>query len=88
MPKVNFESERVQKSLKNLPDWKKKQILNDIADTLSNLTHKTTGIKWIKTSKAYRLQIGDYRVFYQRDGDTVTVVNIRPRKDSYKPRQK
>jgi mRNA-degrading endonuclease RelE of RelBE toxin-antitoxin system len=87
VPTVEYESQRVLKALKSLPSWKKERIIHEIDDSLSKLTPKSKGVVFIKNSNSYRIRIGDYRVFYQRNGDVVTVTNIRPRKDSYRTRQ-
>lgn len=31
----------------------------------------------------YRLRIGDYRVLFEREGDTITVYRIKHRRDAY-----
>ncbi len=72
---------RALKDMKALPKWAQRRIIikiealrNDLAGDVKRLTN---------FSPEYRLRVGDYRVLFEVEEDTVLVYRILHRKDAY-----
>jgi mRNA-degrading endonuclease RelE of RelBE toxin-antitoxin system len=75
--------------LRTVPAFHRRQIAGTIARQLGAEPDRESRsrIKRLRQPAAsvYRLRVGDYRVFYDVGGDTVTVLHIRHKDDTQEP---
>ncbi len=78
-------SKSAAKDLRKLPSNWQKRILDKIKLLAENPYARNNNVKRLAGTDSYRLRIGDYRVIYQVDDDTIiiTVLNIGPRGGVY-----
>lgn len=68
-----------EKSIKRLDKTMRKRVIDGINKLPEGDVRKLKGF-----TDDYRLRIGDYRVLYQVDGDTITITDVLPRSEAYK----
>jgi mRNA interferase RelE/StbE len=73
---------RVRKDLKALPHAQVRRVLDkieamadELAGDVKKLTHRTP---------EYRLRVGDYRVLFEIEGDTIVVYRVVHRREAYR----
>ncbi len=74
----------VQKKLDDLPSKTREKVTKAIVGLRDNPRPKGV-IKLVGTKNEYRIRVGDYRVVYEIQDDTLVIFLIRvgPRKDIY-----
>ena len=74
--------DRVEKDLRKMPKTDADRILNAIYAMRAGVTGDVK--KLTNHSPEYRLRIGNWRVLFDIDGDTIIVYRVLDRKDAYK----
>lgn len=72
------------KSLTGLPANRAKQIRAKIEQLATDPASLANQVKRLKGTNADRLRVGDYRVIFQHDGHTLTVLAVSPRGSAYR----
>ncbi len=71
-----------RKSRRNIPQKELSKIDARLEILAENPYNPALDIKKLKTSMAYRMRIGNYRVFYQIEADAIILVEIERRTTS------
>lgn len=75
-------TDRAEKDARKLPN----EVQARVVDALDRLYHQGHGdvrqLKGYQPSRS-RLRVGDYRVIFQEEGDTLLVLRVRHRKAAY-----
>ena len=73
---------RAVKDLKRLPPQENRRIVKKIEAMQSDLTGDVKRLT--NFTPEYRLRVGDYRVLFEIEGQTVVIYRVLHRKDAYK----
>lgn len=76
-------SKQASKALSRMPRNVADTIREKIALLATAPEALANNIKWIGAMQCHRLRVGDYRVFYDDDGQIVAITAIRPRGEAY-----
>jgi mRNA interferase RelE/StbE len=75
-------SSRAERELKRLERTTKNRIIKAIFELIEN--SRPPGCRKVKTSEGlWRIRVGDWRVGYEINGNTVTIVTIGHRREFY-----
>jgi len=76
-----FYANLAQRQLKKLP----KMVVEKIMSRIKLLTDDMQGdvIKLTDHTPEYRLRVGDYRVLFDREGNSIVIQAVRNRKEAY-----
>ncbi len=82
MAKVTIKK-RANKALQRLDKATRARVLEALAKLAEDPNRRDLDITKLKLG-GYRLRIGRWRVLFDRDRDTITVQDVRDRRDSYR----
>jgi mRNA interferase RelE/StbE len=73
----------VRRTLSRLPRPTAERILDKIELYAAEPQALANNVKRLKGDQGFRLRIGDWRVLFDEDGETVIVRGVRPRGSAY-----
>jgi mRNA interferase RelE/StbE len=76
-------TKRALRSLTRIPVSDARRIVNTIEDYASDPQSHAATVRRLTGRPGLRLRVGDWRVIFERDGTTVTVLDIGPRGSIY-----
>ena len=73
---------RSVKDLKKLPAELRRRIIEKVEEVTEDLTGDVKQLT--NSTPEYRLRVGDYRVLFEIEGNTIVVYHIRHRREAYR----
>ncbi|HEY8604704.1 type II toxin-antitoxin system RelE family toxin [Tsuneonella suprasediminis] len=76
-------SKQAAKVLGRMPRNTADLIRSKVSQLAQDPDAQANNVKWIAAFGCYRLRVGDWRVFFDRDGNILNILAIRPRGNAY-----
>ncbi len=83
MAKIAYTKDAMR-SLKGLPRNRRDTVLGKIRLLTDDFKAVGKNVKKLKGSETWRLRVGDYRVIFDRDGETIRILAVAPRGKAYR----
>jgi mRNA interferase RelE/StbE len=77
-------SKQAAKALAKMPANVAATIRAKVDQLAADPAAQANNVKWIATLQSHRLRVGDYRVFFDDDGNVLAITAISHRKEAYR----
>ena len=71
------------KDMKRIPRPQAQLIKEKVAQLETNPEAQANNIKWIDTASLYRLRVNNYRVFFDKENQIVSIYYVKNRQAAY-----